>query len=226
MKKIIFNGTIFFALLAVQTIQAQGTITYLSNLGQPSASADAVGSDSWLATAFVTGNNAVGYSLNSIQLAMTDLSGNPTNFTVMLYSAIQAGDFSPGGNLGTLNGSLNPATGGIYIYTPISSLTLSSSTAYFIVLTAGTAISNGAYNWSNTGTFPITYNPSDGWQAPVGLTHGDNYESSNGSSWNVLGAFPQYAITATAVPEPSALGLLVLCGLLFLRQRRKAKVIC
>jgi hypothetical protein len=209
MKKIIIMFAI--GLLTQQVTKAQGTI-YLSNLGQASAGSDAVGSDSWLATGFETGNTTSSYSLNSVQLAMTDASGNPNDFTVMIYSAIQNGDFSPISSLGTLSGSLNPSSGGIFTYTPASTLILSSSTVYFIVLTAGTSVANGAYNWSNTGTFPISYNPSGGWQAPVGLTHIDNYQSNDGSSWSVSSAlFPQFAITATPIPEPSP-ALLFLLG--------------
>jgi hypothetical protein len=62
------------ALLVPQIITAQG-ITYLCNLGQTSTGSDAVGSDS------------SGYSLNCIQLGMTDASGNPSGFGVILYSA-------------------------------------------------------------------------------------------------------------------------------------------
>jgi PEP-CTERM motif len=54
--------------------------------------------------------------------------------------------------------------------------------------------------------------------------------SSNGSSWYPLGNYPQqldypqYAITAEAIPEPGALGLLALGGLFLVRRRRKASV--
>jgi len=148
MKRIVIGGVIVFAvgLFAPRIATAQGTVTYLSNLGQASAGSLAVGSDSWLAASFITGTNASGYSLNSIQLAMTDASGNPSGFTAMLYSAIGVTGVFPGSSLGTLNGSLNPVSGGIFTYTPASNPTLLPSTGYFIVLTAGTAIANGAYS--------------------------------------------------------------------------------
>ena len=75
-----------FGLMASQVIQAQGTMTYLSNLGQSSTGSLAAGSDSWLAAGFQTGTNNGGYVLNSIQLAMNAASGNPTGFKVMLYA--------------------------------------------------------------------------------------------------------------------------------------------
>jgi len=205
--------------MAQQVTQAQG-IMYLSNLSQASSGSLAVGTNSWLAAGFQTGTNAGGYWLDSIQLAMTDASGNPSAFVAMLYD--QSSDlsgFSPGSSLCTLNGSLNPVTGGIYTYTPASSLTLSPNTIYFIVLTAGTTVANGAYEWNYTGTY--SYNLIDNW---VG---GMDWGSANGSlgSWRPVGTYPydypQYAIDATAVPEPGALSLLGLGGLCFLWHRRR-----
>ncbi|HEX5399218.1 MAG TPA: hypothetical protein VFY06_09235, partial [Verrucomicrobiae bacterium] len=42
------------------TGRSQGTMNYLSNLGQPSAGGIAVGSNSWVAAGFRTGNNPQG----------------------------------------------------------------------------------------------------------------------------------------------------------------------
>jgi hypothetical protein len=128
MKENIINLIIIFvvALLAPQIAQAQGTITYLSNLGQASTGSNSVGSDSWLATDFGTGNNVGGHTLNSIQLALTDATGDPDDFTVMLYAAglLISGRPIPATSLITLNGPLNPASGGIYTYTPASNFIL------------------------------------------------------------------------------------------------------
>lgn len=222
MKKIIINGVITFAvaLVAPQIVQAQGTMTYLSNLDQASAGSLAVGSDSWLAAGFKTGNNASGYLLDSIQLGMTDASGNPSGFTVMLYRPAAGGPLVPGSSLDTLNGSLNPVTAGTYTYTSASSFTLLPNREYYIVLTAGTAVANGAYEWGYAGA--NSYNPSDGWNS-----QGGNWTSSNGSipSWNSTSGFPQFAINAIAIPEPGVPGLLGLGGLAFLWHRRKAKAV-
>ena len=102
-----------------------------------------------------TGTNAGGYLLNSIQLAMADASGTPSGFTVMLYAYPAAGGIcSRGSSLGTLNGSLDPVTAA---FTLIPRLQPSRyrQTPYFIVLTAGTAVANGAYEWSYAGRTPI-----------------------------------------------------------------------
>jgi hypothetical protein len=222
----IINGVIVFAvaLLAPQILQAQGTMTYLSNVDQASAGSLSVGSDSWLAALFITGTNSSGYTLDSIQLEMTSASGNPSGFTVMIYSKSPSdiGVF-PGSSIDTLDGSLNPTTAGIYTYTPALNLTLSASTDYFIVLTAGTTVANGAYDWSFMNT--ASYNPSGGWLGAVTLSSG------NGSSlWTRLGANSQYdysefSIDAIPIPEPCVLALSGLGGLLFLWHRRKSKVV-
>jgi hypothetical protein len=212
-----------FGLLAPQIAQAQGMTTFLSNLGQTSAGSIATGSDSWLAAGFLTGNNTGGYALNSIQLAMSDDSGNPSGFTVMIYSATGHLDVSPGSSLSDLNGSADPATGGIYSYSPSVALTLLPDTAYFIVLTDGSLIANGAYEWSYAPTY--SYNANGGWQAPVGVGAIDNYQSSDGSHWNLLGGPPQFAINATPAPEPGVVGLFALGGLLVACQRRKARLV-
>jgi hypothetical protein len=219
MKNIVISGVIVLvvALLAPQITQAQGTI-YLSNLGQPSAGSLAVGSDLWLAAGIHTGNNVGGYVLNSVQLGMTDASGNPGGFVAMLYTDVGIGGPLPGSSLGTLSGSTDPATGGIFTYTPVSSLTLSPYTTYFIVLTAGTAVANGAYEWSYAGG--NSYNPFGGWSFE------GFFQSSDGSSWNYTSsAFAQYAIDATAVPEPGVFGLFGLGGSFLAWHRRKAKTV-
>jgi PEP-CTERM motif len=217
MKKIILSCAITFAvaLLIPQTAQAQGTV-YLSNLGQSSAGSLVVGSDSWLAALFRTGTNSGGYVLDSIQLGMTDASGDPIGFTAMLYS-INTSSPSPENSLGTLNGSSNPTTDGIYTFTPASNLILYSDAYYYIVLTAGTAVVNGAYEWSYASA--SSYNPSDGW-----ISGGALQTSSNGSSWSgAVSHGPEYAINATAVPEPGVLSLFALGGLGFLCQRRRQR---
>jgi hypothetical protein len=225
MRKTIISGIIasVFGLLAPQIIQAQGT-TYLANLEQPSAGSFAAGSDSWLSVPFVPGTNAGGYVINSLQLAMSNASGNPSGFQVMLYAAAGGGGY-PGTLLSTLNGSLDPVTAGIYTYTPAATITLPIRGFYDIVLTAGTAVGNGAYEWSAAGM--NSYNPSGDWNT-LGGAAGGVFISSNGSlfSWIHNGsAFPQFAIDATAVPEPGVFSLFALCGFFLVWRRRKAKVI-
>lgn len=205
---------------------AQGTTTFLSNLGQPPTGSLSVGSNSWLAAVFYTGANSGGYLLNSVQLGMADSSGNPSGFQVMIYTAKGSGDVTPASNLATLAGQSDPATAGVYAYAPSSGLTLSAGTAYFIVLADESAIATGAYEWNYTGSY--SYNPTGGWQAPIGFGAIDNYQSSDGVNWSLLGGPPQFAITATPAPEPGTFGLLALGGMVIgmrrMVQNPKSKV--
>jgi hypothetical protein len=216
--KIVIMVFVGIMLLVSQLLQAQGT-PYLSSLDQAPTGSFAVGNDSWLATDFFTGTNAEGYLLDSVQLALTNASGSPSSFTAMIYSVVFTSGAVPGTNLATLTGSLSPISAGIYTYAPGSGLTLSPNTLYYLVLTAGTTVANGAYEWD--WVYPSTsYNPNGNWEGG-----GYEFRSSSGSlgSWGHLGEYyPQYAITATAIPEPGVLGLLGLGGLCLLWHRRKA----
>ena len=220
MKKIVLLAIPVFALavLPPQILQAQGT-TYLSNLDQSSSGTLAVGSDSWLAAPFGTGFNAGGYVLDSAQLSLTDASGSPSGFAVMIYAAGISGPL-PVSYLVTLHGSLDPVAAGVYTFTPASTLTLRPGVFYDVVLTAETPIAAGAYEWSFATT--SSYNPSGGWFAGLSVL-----TSGNGSppSWHVsAGNYAQFAINAS-VPEPSALALLALGGFLFFWHRRNAMAV-
>jgi hypothetical protein len=221
MKKTIIGiyFVMIFVISATQTVLGQGSVTFLSNVDQNSAGGSAVGSDSWLAAGFVTGNNAGGYVLNSVELGMTDASGNPSDLTVMIYSRANFLGISPGANLGTLDGAASPATAGNYNYTPSSTIALSPGTDYFIVLTSMAAVADGAYNWSYAGA--NNYNPAGGW-----VSFGGGWTSGNGSSWNAAtSVLSQFAIDATAAPEPGAVGLLALGGLVFGWWRWKPRLV-
>ena len=196
-------------LMARQFVLAQGEITYLSNLGQAPTGSNPVGGDSWIASTFRTGNNGSGYLLDSVQLGMTDVAGNPSGFTAMIFTMVGDAGSNPGSSLGILTGPANPSTVGTYTYPEDSNLILLPGTIYFIVLTAGTTVANGAYEWSLTS--PISYGPSGGWGSAGGV-----WKSSDGSSWHYGPGAPLFAITATPVPEPSAKILLSSGGILLL----------
>jgi hypothetical protein len=215
LKTIIRIFVMALGLLLPQMMPAQGT-TYVSFLGNPSQTNTTVGSDSWRAAYFQTGTNSYGYHLDSIQLLMGDSIGSPDGFVVSLYT-LNLNGFVPETNLGTLNGS-DPTSAGISTYTS-SSLTLAPSTRYFIVLTGGTPVSSGAFNWSiGSGAFSAI----DGW-SPGGSFRA----SSDGVSWTAYRPNPfQYAVNATVVPEPAIYALvgLGLVGLSFCRPKnRQAK---
>jgi hypothetical protein len=208
MKIIVVTSLILLAtgLSVPKTVQAQGT-TYLSNLGQASTGSTPIGSDSWFGASFSTGTNLNGFFLDSIQLGMNDATGTPSGFTVLLYS-VATGASLPGHLLATFSGSSTPSTAGIYTFTAPPNLIVAYS-AYFIVATGGIPAANGAYEWSLSGI--NSYNPTDDW----GIAPPTPFvQSSDGRNWNpVYGTYPQFAINATAVPEPGTLGLIALAGL-------------
>ena len=202
-----FGIVLLVGLFAQQIIQAQET-TYLSNLGT-SAGSIPVGSDSRLIMAFETGINTDGYTLNSIQLEMADVADNPNGFTLKIEPAHDSSGDLPGNgtSLGIFDGSPNPDISGIYTYTPVANITLLPRTVYVIVLTAETSVADGAYEWSVGTSIPSS---DYDWVAAGGV-----FRSNNGSPPTPYSNDGQYAINATAVPEPSALSLLSIC-ILFL----------
>jgi hypothetical protein len=206
------NKTILIAFaltvkLSTSIASAQGTLQ-ASNLGLASTGSGTVGSDSWIAQGFgILATDPNTYALNSIQLLMNPALGNPTGFSVSIYSSL-----NPADNLGNLTGSA-PSAGGVFTYTA-SGITLSSG-VYFVVVTAATPIAQGNFVWS----------------AAHGSRNGNWYindvyaTSDDGLNWtgyarqNVF----QMAIYATPVPEPSAGALLglSLSGLGFWRLQQK-----
>jgi hypothetical protein len=141
----------------------------------------------------------------------------------MIYTEVGFDDDFPGSSLGTLDGSLNPVFTAAYTYADDSNITLTPNSSYFIVLSEGTAVVNGDYQLSHA--FFNSYNPSGGWGVPPGVSSGV-FRSSDGSSWNsISGVYPQFAINATAIPEPSSEILLGLGGVLFGLVHWKAKSI-
>ena len=194
-----------------QTILAQGTV-YVSNLGQPSVGSLPVGSDSWHAAQFSIGAFPPTYLLNSVQLRMNGATGNPSDFTVTVHTNKQSSFASPGGSIGQLVGSTNPATAGIYTYSPTTPFFLNPlgvGSVFFIVVTAGTPVAGDAYAWSAAGS--PSYSTVNQWTGGT-----KSYYSNDGTSWILNSAsFPQFAVNASPwVPEPSA-GMLFLMGSLF-----------
>jgi hypothetical protein len=228
-KELIINGIIIlmFGLMFLYNVQAQGTI-YLSNLDQTPAGSFVVGNNQWQAANFVTGGNVGGYMLDSIQLDMANAIGNPNGFMVMLYSNFQPmppNYYHPGHSLETLSGSTNPATSGIYIYTPTANFILSPNNSYFIVVTAATGVGQlntgpyptDAYDWNYVGA--NSYNPNGGWSS-IGI-----WVSGNGASWSSdPSQFFQFAINATAVPELSPTWLFLFGSGIFIYARARKHI--
>jgi len=202
-----FLAQLFFLSVAISNscnVQAQGT-TFFSNLAANSQAGPGTASDAWLAQSFNVGTNATGYSLNSVQLAIGSASGAPDGFHALLYAD---NNFRPGSPIATLTGSLNPSTAGLFTY-HASGVVLSPSVKYWVVITSETPQSVGAYAPRLASFFD--YASSDRWSTDRFYTRsvdGLNWTESN------VGSILQFAIDATAVPEPSSLTLFGFAGLL------------
>lgn len=176
----------------ILSMQAQGSI-YVSNLGE-SLSGYGRGYQS-----FQTGVANNGYSVNSVTLLMGNWLDDASNFTVSIFSDI---DGQRGTSLATLNGDSDPRTAGQYAYVA-SDLILSAGTTYWIDVRAlgfspDPRLPPGGYAWQITKS--ANYASNDGWSIPRG-----------GNSIGGLGddSF-QFAVNATAVPEPGIAALMLL----------------
>ena len=193
----IFFAVICFCASGAFSSRAQ----VVSNLGQTPTSKAVVASDEWIAQSFgIAANDPTHFTLNSIQLQMNPGTGSPGGFGVSIYSSTSAS--LPGTDLGALTGP-DPASGGLFTYTPTSKIILSGggSTAnlYFVVVTAATPAAQGGYVWSAADS----YTESNPWFID------DVYASSaNGSSWTstIRQDVFQMAIFATPTPEPATWG--------------------
>jgi len=203
-----FNILISIAgILAPLDAHPQGTVV-LTNLGESSSTAIAVSSSSLAAQWFHTGDNfgpgGGGYRLDSVQLLMSTPAGNPNAFSVSIHGASR--NEGPGGKVGNLTG-LDPTSNGVFTYSA-PNITLSPLTVYWIVVTSGTPLAQGSYSWNIANS--SSYNSNGAWLM------GSFYDFSvDGQTWSRNGNRPlQFAVNATAVPEPSSLTLFGFAGLL------------
>jgi hypothetical protein len=142
---------------------------------------------------------------------MGNAIGSPSGFAVSLYSANLNGPV-PDTILGNMTGS-DPTTQGVYTYTS-PNLSLQSLTRYFIVVTSATPVSTGNYVWNigSGGSMLL-----DGWRPG-----GDYLNSTDGTSWSAYRPNPfQFAINATAIPEPATTSLIAIGVLALGLYRRK-----
>lgn len=180
-------------ILAALSSQAQGTI-YLSNLSEP-VFGNQTGATAF--QAFQTGPSTSGYSLSSVTLQMFHWAGNASGFSVSIRSNNNG---APGSSLAILAGDNSPETPGQYTYTA-SSVTLLSSTTYWIVAGATQTAVPGGYTWQWTASSGFASN--DAWTIPPN-------SSALGNDFTMM-----FALNAIAVPEPSSLALSTLALLAF-----------
>jgi hypothetical protein len=97
-------------------------------------------------------------------------------------------------------------------------ITPASFFRHTLMLSAGTAVANGAYDWSIADG---SYDTSGNW----GIA-GIFSSSDDGSRWTgISGNAVQFSIDAIPIPEPCVLALSGLGGLLLLWHRRKSRAV-
>ena len=200
-KQFAFISVLASWVLVAGVLCAQGSMS-VSNLDLTSVGSQAVAADSWLEAQFQTGDNGLGYVLNSVHFSMAPASGSTSGFAVSLYSS---GGADPGSFLGSLNGP-DPSAGGQFVYNA-GGIHLEPESRYFLVMTAESSIADGNYEWNLVDRFE-NYDAVDGWLIPIGYR-----VSADGADWDPSRQFtPQFGVDVTVVPEPSTI-LLVVLGL-------------
>ena len=132
-------------------------------------------------TSFDTGSHSGGYTLDSVTLKFSGVSGSPGDLTVAIYLDSSG---LPGSSQVELTGS-NPTGAGDYSYTCSSSCNLDADETYHVVLSANSASgSNNRYNWSATHFDNQTNIPSDaGWEI------GNVASNKSTGSWSTFGVY-------------------------------------
>lgn len=185
-------------IIAEQQVSAQGT--YLSNLNQPVAGNNVLGyGDSAIFVEFLTGNNAAGYDLNSVQVLMTNATGTPDSGSFMAEILPINQLVTP---ISVLSGNSYPSVAGTYTYTAGANVLLSADTDYWLMLFGHGTDSGDAFQWSYTSTTDAL--SSNGWSLTGNVSTGGGVIPASG--------IPILAIDATAVPEPNASVLLAAAG--------------
>ena len=195
----------------------------LSNLGQTFLGYDYVtgpaSAEVSHAAQFSTGPNAGGYSLESVQISIRNVSGTTAasgNFTLSIYNHDGT---APSTVRALLTGVSDPATTGTYTYNA-SGVSLAASTTYWVVARVTSGGSTYLWNYANSATLD---GPATDWTLTG--TYADSFTSAL-PPWIVdTGTPSMLAINATPVPEPSeyasVAGLAGVRAAGWMRRRRK-----
>jgi PEP-CTERM motif len=197
------NQLVFFAIICVllqsRISNAQGAATYLDNTGQPVS-----GTRGFDLTAtgaqFVTGTNAGGYVLNSLQLLFAEAVGSP-EARYLRCDLLSDYYNSPSILLDSFIPNDNPTTAGSHTFVrrqPLAPPTiLVANTDYWLFFYAPSGSSFGYHRYNFTDSINST--SIDGWRV-TGETFTPFPPGQTG--------LPMFSLNATAIPEPSTLALL------------------
>jgi hypothetical protein len=199
--------------------------TMLSNLGPGVGFGRGVGTANppsenniMLGQAFRTGSEPAGYRLNSVTLHLGGVTGDGLgDFVLELYGQNKFNQSNV--LIGEFIVPTNPTVAGLYSFDFADNGTkLGRLTQYVIVASSpnSTGPTTSQYGWRQNVSSTLVVEP--GWQ------FGGPFTSSNGTTWAPIRANSfQFAIDATAIPEPTAATLLaagaILMGIKRIRRR-------
>lgn len=221
LKSLVSRASILAAALSLRSVASAipGETISWSNLDANNASSGIAGYVSGIqyvvVQSFTTGASAT--ELGSILLDME--SGSGSGFSLALYSA---GVNAPGSLLETLSGSAAPTSAATYSFTSGLSIALSANTTYWWVASVESESLEGQFKIALT-TFSSEANDG-GWSIGQGYS---TYPSDEG--FGPLNPFRkksfQFAVTTSAIPEPSTYAALAGFGAFaFVVWRRRACV--
>jgi len=172
------------------------------------------------ATSFTTGSSNM--ILDAVTLSMAD-GGSGTGFPVWITND-NAGEpatplSAPTAQWFLLSGEQSPTTAGLFSYVPTSPLTLLANTRYW--LAAGTILyTNDNPNFFVDTTADLMESGTDGWT--IGDQRLKNYGPITNSWTTQSSEVFKFAISASSVPEPSRMLLLLTAtGAGLMRRQRK-----
>jgi hypothetical protein len=194
------------ALLILPVSHACAQVAIIDNLSNPDEGNLSVASIVHWANGFTT--DGEDHFLENVQISL-DLPGNTaTDLKLELWS----GDTNlPDTMLNSLNTTVNPASSGVFTYTPDTLTLLASNTTYWVVLSVESG--DGQYEWN------VTRSPA---QSGVGAIGG--LATFFGGSWSASPASDRgiLAVNAMPIPEPASIqlvGLAALAFILFLKMK-------
>ena len=161
----------------------------VSNIGQTEATATNVGTYDF-ATAFTTGSNAGGYSVTSVDIAMTGFGANNASFSVSIRTSSSG---SPGTTVGTLAAPASFVSGNNSF--THSGISLDADTTYFLVV-----------DGTSSGTGDVAFTVSDTQTGMTGwsIANGALYRTSDSASWISFTSSIKMRINGTAMSSTPA----------------------
>lgn len=194
MKRILFIlglGLLSGSSLAAQTVVASN-LSNAQNGGTITRNANA-----FLAASFTTGSNVNGYTLDSVTLLFSSVSGTINDFAVQIRNndTVSYSGGVPGTVVATLSGATAPPSNSTGTWNG-ANLSLAADTKYWV--SWGFTSGNGYAN------IPMTTDASSTGTWNLGDYYGTS--SNGGTTWyssqpNVY--IPLLSLSASAVPEPS-----------------------